>query len=126
MAYRLRQGTCRCTAVPEWTVRVQYSWHMRYNAPSRGPEARVGQGDAGMGRSRRVAQGAGGGGGVVSIESGALVAAEAGCAGEFLFVRGSALGGGGGCGTALERALLALGVKGRCRRLHFGGCVAMS
>ena len=49
MAYRLRQETCRCTAVPEWTVRVQYSWHMRYNAPSRGHEVRVGRGNAGRG-----------------------------------------------------------------------------
>ena len=63
---------------------------------------------------------------MINAGSGATAAAEASRAGEFLFVRGSALGGGGGRGTALERALLALGVERRGRRLHFGGCVAMS
>ena len=29
MAYRMRQGICRCAAVPEEAVRVQYALYMR-------------------------------------------------------------------------------------------------
>ena len=70
--------------------------------------------------------GAGGGNGAIGTGSSATAAAEASCACELLFVCGSALGGGGGCRTALECALLALGVERRGRRLYFGSCVVVS
>ena len=57
--------------------------------------------------------GAGGGNGVIGAVLGATAAAEASCACQLLFVRGGALGGGGGCRAALECALLALGVERR-------------
>ena len=52
MAYRMRQEICRCAAVLEAAVRVQYALYMRYNAPSPGHEARTGRGNV---RHRKAA-----------------------------------------------------------------------
>ena len=55
MAYRMRQEICRCAAVLEAAVRVQYALYMRYNAPSPGHEAQMGRGNVGR-RSKREQQ----------------------------------------------------------------------